>query len=107
MAKLLFGALCELRLYCGRIACLFPRKIIRLHRAVAGAVGFLIRSDACDFCYRLRYLAQGGAKVRKFDQRKYQAYDPEDMHVREERDQAQNSDDLELKLLALVRYSLR
>ena len=51
-------------------------------------------------------LAQPTAKVGEFDQGEQQARDPENVHVGEKRDEAQNRDNLELQFMRLVRNAL-
>ena len=46
------------------------------------------------------------SKVGKIDQGEQQASNPEDVHVSEQRQQAQHGDDLELQLMGLVCYAL-
>jgi hypothetical protein len=48
-----------------------------------------------------------GAEVGKVDQRQQKCRDPEQMYVREERQQAQDRDNFELQFLRLMGHSLR
>jgi hypothetical protein len=50
--------------------------------------------------------AERGAKIGQVDQCQEQTRYPKDMHVCEERDKAQDSDDLELHFVGLMRYSI-
>jgi hypothetical protein len=47
------------------------------------------------------------AEVRNIDERKNQTDDPKDVHMRKQRDQSQDRNDLELNLLRFVGYALR
>src|SRR5580704_1736276 len=62
--------------------------------------------DAGEFLDRPRDSPQRRAKIGKFNEREYQADHPENMHMREQRDQAQDGDDLELQLLRPMRHPL-
>jgi hypothetical protein len=46
------------------------------------------------------------AEIRQVDQGQQQSRNPEDMHVGEKRNQAEDGDDLELQLLRFVRHAL-
>src|SRR5262245_41808634 len=50
--------------------------------------------------------AERVAEIGEVDQRKQEARYPEDMHVREQSNEAQDGDDLKLDLVRLVRHSL-
>ena len=70
-----------------------------------GGVGVLValpRCDLRDLLQRPRHAAQRSAEVRQVDERQQKTRHPEDVLMREERDQAQHGHDLELQLLALV-----
>lgn len=56
---------------------------------------------------RSRDAAKETAKIRDVDECQQQTGDPEDVHVREEREQAEDGNDLELDLMPLVRHALR
>ena len=55
---------------------------------------------------RARDAPQEATEVGKVDERQQQPGDPENVHVREESNQAQDCDNFELHFLALVRYVL-
>src|SRR6266850_6102792 len=62
-----------------------------------------ITSDLLD---RTCDAAQWRAEVRKVDHRKQQSCDPEQVHMGEQRQEPQHSDDLELQLLRFVSHPL-
>ena len=55
--------------------------------------------DFGDTFQRTGHAAKRAAKVRNVDDRKQETGDPEDMFVREQREQPKNGDNLELELL--------
>src|SRR6478736_1960553 len=63
--------------------------------------------DAGNLLQRPGHPAERPSKVGKIDQGKQQASNPEDVHVSEQRQQAQYGDDFELQLMGFVSYALR
>ena len=61
------------------------------------------RLHAGDLFGRSRDPAEGVAEIGHVDHRKQQTRDPEDVHVREERNEAEHGNDFELHLVGLVR----
>ena len=62
--------------------------------------------DAGELLERPGHPAERGAEIGQVDHREQQARDPEEMDMREERQEAQHRDDFHLKLLGLVRHAL-
>src|SRR6478672_4360480 len=93
--------------------CGFDRGTLRRRQTpLLGAVRFgrclaIGRLNSSDFLDCRADPAEPAAEIRQIDQGKQQARDPENMHMREKRNQAQNRDDLELKLVSPMRNSLR
>src|SRR5262249_21111832 len=95
---------CWANLWCGfdrfaAVLCHTGRLGWQLDRAFA-------RLEPSEFFGRPGDSPERGAKIRQVDQRQQQSGDPEDMHMREERDQPQDGDDLELYFLAFVSHVL-
>jgi hypothetical protein len=68
------------------------------------ALGILVASKILErFCHP----PKRPSEIRKVDERQNQARNPEDMIVREKRQQTQNCHDLELEFLALVSHTFR
>ena len=63
----------------------------------------LARLEPGELLGRSRNAVERSAKVGQLDHRQHEADDPEDVHVREQRDQAEHRDDLGLHLVGLVR----
>src|SRR6478609_11995445 len=79
----------------------------RLPSARGRKVGTSTRLYPGYFLDRSRDAADRAAEIGQVDEGKQQARDPEDVHVREEREQAQDGYDLELHLVGFVCDPLR
>ena len=69
--------------------------------------GCVLRADARQLLEGTRHPAERGPEIRKIDESQQQSRNPEDVHVREEGQQTEHCDDLELQLMALVGHALR
>src|SRR4026208_869367 len=83
-----------------------------LRRPLLRATGFcrrllLIRLDPSDLLDCRADPVEPAADIRQIDQCKQQTRNPENMHMREKRQQSQNRDNLELKLMATMCNSFR
>ena len=79
-------------------------RLSRLARLPGATIVRRIVSDPLD---RTRDVSQGRAEVRKVDHREQQSCNPEQVDMGEQREEPQDSDDLELQLLRLVSHPLR
>src|SRR3954463_9691812 len=68
--------------------------------------GPTVRPGVCDLLDRSRNAAQWCAEIRDIYHREQQPSYPEQMDVREQRQQAKNGHDLELQFLRFVRHAL-
>lgn len=104
MVKLLFAGHDS----CGfsRRQCLAADRVLRPTR-----IGYVVRACAwfhtSHLLNRARDAAKEAAKIRDVDECQQQTGDPKDVHVREEREQAEDGDDLELDLMPFMRHALR
>src|SRR5262245_8632136 len=83
----------------GRVVSVRDRLLRQFDRAFAGF-------KTSHFLGRSGDPAERVAEIGKVDQRKQQAGYPEDVHVREESDEAQDGDNFKLDLVRLMRHSL-
>jgi hypothetical protein len=79
---------------------------MRRPATVRYTIGARARPHAGHPLNRARDAAKKATEVGKVDKRQQQSGDPENVHVREESNQSQDCDNLELHFLALVRYLL-
>src|SRR5207248_2169541 len=95
------------RLLCNIRALLLRKTRRKWSRRLVLSLGTGIRFGVCDLLDRSCDAAQRCAEIGDIDHGKQQSCYPEQVDVREERQQAQNGHDLELQFLRLVRHALR
>src|SRR5262249_51533441 len=103
-----------------RRAFAFPRDRIGLERRATFFINRTGRSSrpvhllgrisarlyASDFLCGCRNPAERCAEIGQVDQRKQQTRDPKNVHMREQRNKTQDSDNLELQLVGSMRHAL-